>query len=200
MTHSSSDSYVQDSYDHVQSVSADGKKISAYGNSYKRYKLDEHFEVTKSTMLKVTFEATHEAEAHFFCLLKDWHNMNDGRDDCYALGGVDITGSSGSSYKAVNPLTHNGEKNDYVINIGNYFQGPVYYLGFGQDNDMAHTLTKAEGERYVSVFFGRACLQCSPCLPCTPSRNNSHDVSYLHLLHETTTVSLATLRSTVYQA
>ena len=141
-----SNSYVQDSVDHVMSVSADATTLTAYGNSWKRFKLDEPFAVTEATVLKLTFEATVEAEAHIVCLLDDSINANDGRDDCYALSGKEI-GKSGSAYKKVTPFTADGGTTHYELLVGSYFTGNVLYLGFGQDNDKAFTATRAEGER-----------------------------------------------------
>lgn len=147
-TNSGSNS-VQDSIDHVMSVSSDASTLTAYGNSWKRFKLDEPFTVTEATVLKFTFEATVEAESHIICLLDDSINANDGRDDCYALSGKEITGSS-SAYKKVSPFTEDGHTTHYELLVGSYFTGDVLYLGFGQDNDKAFTATRAEGESSIS--------------------------------------------------
>ena len=104
MTNSRTSTYVQDSIDHVQSVSADGRSITAYGNSWKRYKFDEVWEVKPSTMLRLTFTNTNEAEAHLVCLLRDTNNARDERDDCFGLSGAEIT-SDTSSYIKVTPRT-----------------------------------------------------------------------------------------------
>lgn len=146
---SSSGSAVQDSLDHIQSVSPDGRKVTVYGNSWKRYKLDAPFDVGHATMARFTFEVPVEAEFFLFCLLRDTDNQHDGRNDCWAPGGKDVPGG-GFSFPALSPLTRQGETNEYEINIGSYFQGPVYYLAFGQDNDAGHLETRAEGEGSVS--------------------------------------------------
>jgi hypothetical protein len=148
-TNSNSNSYVQDSIDHVQSVSADGSKLTAYGNSWKRFKLDTPIDVTDNTVIKFHFEAPVEAEASILCLLDDSINAKDGRNDCFALSGKEI-GSSNDSFKVIQPQTGNGEANDYEIVLGSWFNGQVLYLGFGQDNDKAFTATRTEGESSIS--------------------------------------------------
>lgn len=144
-TNSGNSAYVQDSIDHVQSVSADGSKLTAYGNSYKRFKLDVPFTVSKDTVMKFHFEATHEAEGHFICLLDDSHNMQDGRNDCFAPSGTEVVADNGS-WKRIYPQLEDGEASDYEILVGTYFTGEVLYFGFGQDNDAA----RAEGESSIS--------------------------------------------------
>ena len=142
---------VQDSLDHIQSISPDGRKITVYGNSWKRYKLGTPFEVVHATMLRLKVQIQSEAELFVFCLLKDTHNAHDGRDDCWMLSGRDA--SSATSFKMVSPLTTAGEMNQYEINIGSYFQGPVHYLAVAQDNDKVYTETRADGEGYVCLFY-----------------------------------------------
>lgn len=148
MTNSGNNNYVQDSIDHVMSVSADGKKVTAFGNSWKRFKLDEVFSVSKSTMLRFTAHVEEEAEAFIVCLMRDTHNAYDGRHDCFAISGKEVS-SSNNSWKVVSPQLVDGETHTYEINVGSYFTGDVYYLGLGQDNDKAFTATRAEGEAYV---------------------------------------------------
>ena len=127
MTNSRSSTYVQDTIDHVQSVSGDGRSITAYGNSWKRYKFDEVWEVTPSTMLRLTFTNTNEAEAHLVCLLRDTNNAKDGRNDCFGLSGSEIT-STTDSYVKVNPRTDNGETRTYDLLVGSYFTGSGKYF------------------------------------------------------------------------
>lgn len=140
-----SGSTVQDSIDHVMSVSTDGSKVTAYGNSWKRFKLDTPIDVDPTTVLKFTFEVPHEAEGHGICLLGDTNNARDGRDDCYWTAGVDVT-SSDTSFKKIDPKTPEGQTMEYTIWIGSYFTGPVHYLAFSVDNDKVYTETRAEGE------------------------------------------------------
>jgi len=141
---SSSSNRVEDSKDHVMSVSSDGNSITATGNSWKRIKLDTPIDVTATTALKFSFEVSHEAEGHTFCLLKS-NNMADGRNDCYSTSGKDIKSTTSSSVK-IGPKTEEGEKRDYTIMIGTFFQGPVEWLGFAIDNDKVYTASRAEGE------------------------------------------------------
>jgi len=147
-TMASSSTYVQDSIDHVMSVSAGGESIAMYGNSFKRLKLNEPFEVTKDTMLKFKLDIPQEAELHVICLLKS-NNARDGRDDCFAASGIDVTSSS-DSYQKIDPLTRTGGSREYTIWIGSYFTGPVTHIGFAQDNDKAYTSTRTEGESSYS--------------------------------------------------
>ena len=134
----------QDSIDHVLSVSTDGTTVSAFGNTWRRFKLDAPFEVTPSTMLKFSFSTVHEVEGHSVCLLGDSRDVNKGH--CYVTAGFDITKSTGP-WRMLNPYSHDGESNDYEILIGQYFTGPVSYLGFTQDNDKVYTPSRADGER-----------------------------------------------------
>lgn len=148
-TSSGSDTYVQDSFDHVMSVSGDGKNITAHGNSFKRFKLDAPFEIFPSSVLKFTFSLIEGAEIQAICLLApDEINMQDGRNDCFATAGPDS--ASSSSLKQIRPLTDVGETREYEIYVGSYFTGQVGYIAFAQDNDKSYTTTRAEGEAYVS--------------------------------------------------
>lgn len=142
----SSSNQVQDSIDHVLSVSADGTKVTAHGNSWKRLKLDEAFDVTPSTMLKFHYEVPEEAEISMICLIKDTTVTNDGRADCFATSGKD-TSTASSNYKKIQPYSSgDGAVNDYEILVGQYFTGPVHWLAFVQDNDKVYTPSRAEGE------------------------------------------------------
>ena len=111
------------SIDHVMSVSTDGKSVTDLGNSWNLFKLDTPFEVTPSTVLKFSFNVPHEVEAHILCLLNS-NNNKDGRDDCFATPGLEIT-SSTDGWKKVDPWTTDGGSNANEIWVGSYFMGPV---------------------------------------------------------------------------
>lgn len=143
-TSSSSSSYVQDSKDHVMSVSNDGKRVTALGNSWKRFKLDTPFEVTPATILKFLFEVPSEAEIHTICLLQGI-NAQDGRNDCFSTAGRDVSSSNSAAIR-VNPLTPDGGSHEYDIHVGSYFSGPVTHLGFALDNDKSYSDTRTQGE------------------------------------------------------
>jgi hypothetical protein len=145
-TASSSDHTVQDSIDHVMSVSDDGSIVTAYGNSWKRFKLDAPFEVFPSSVLKFNFTLTHEAEIHTICLLGEHLNVQrDGRNnDCFTTGGIDATDNS--DFRKITPLTGEGSTQEYEIWIGSYFTGMVHHIAFLQDNDKKYTPSRAEGE------------------------------------------------------
>lgn len=138
-------STVQDLRDQVMSVSTDGKTVTAYGNSWKRFKLDTPFEVRPSSILKFTFSVPHEVEHHLICLLKDTNNAQDDRNDCYSTAGKDAK-SDGTMSKIIRPKTPEGGTQEYEIWIGSYFTGMVHYIAFGQDNDKVYDDTRAAGE------------------------------------------------------
>ena len=145
MTSSGSSSYVQDSLDHDMSVSLDGKTITAYGNSWRRWKLPDVVEVTKSTMMSFKANVVKEEENHMICLLRDTHNANDGRNDCFAIAGKQVTGNTGS-YRDIKP--HAKEEDgptEYQILVGSHFTGAVHYIGIAQDND------KVSGTYFVLI-------------------------------------------------
>lgn len=146
-TATSGSTHTQDSFDHVLSVSADGKAITANGNSWKRLELDEPFEVTPSTMLRFSFDVPHEAEMHIICLLNAWNIQKNGRNDCFATSGIDVS-SSNSLYRVIHPQTEEGGSHVYEVHVGSHFTGTVQWLGFALDNDKAHTPSRAQGERY----------------------------------------------------
>jgi len=138
MTNSGSNSYyVQDTLEHLQDVSADGKSIYIEGNSWKRYKLPEPFTVSKSTVLK--FNVTVEQEAEVLCvgLLKDndHGNMNDGRNDVFCVSGTEVT-SSNDAFRVIKPKVQEGDGMKSIeIVVGTFFTGQVAYLGLAQDMD-----------------------------------------------------------------
>eukprot|EP00580_Thalassiosira_gravida_P018228 CAMPEP_0201660542 /NCGR_PEP_ID=MMETSP0494-20130426/3174_1 /ASSEMBLY_ACC=CAM_ASM_000839 /TAXON_ID=420259 /ORGANISM="Thalassiosira gravida, Strain GMp14c1" /LENGTH=1055 /DNA_ID=CAMNT_0048138461 /DNA_START=69 /DNA_END=3236 /DNA_ORIENTATION=+ len=138
----SSGTSLQDSRDHVMSVSTDGTTVTAYGNSWKQFNLDTPFVVTPSTVLKLTFSMPVEEETGMLCLSHEKNVQRNGRKDCFIFGGNDVQSSS-TWFTVMNPLTEEGETTDYEILIGNYFTGPVNFLGFAQDNDSS---TRARGE------------------------------------------------------
>ena len=175
-TWSNSGTYVQDSIDHVMSVSADGNTITVLGNNFKRFKLPEPIEVKPSTMFKFDLSVVLEMEVscasnawivsvllhtspsssrsrtvvqnQFVCLLGDTNNAIDGRNDCYSVSGLDVT-SSNTGSKMIQPQTKEGESSSYDLAVGTYFTGPVHYIAWGQDNDKKYTTSRADGERYV---------------------------------------------------
>ena len=147
-TWSGSGTFVQDSIDHVMSVSSDGKTVTILGNNYKRFKLPEPIEVKPSTMFKFELSVPYEMENQFVCLLGDTDNAIDGRNDCYSVSGLDVT-SSNTGSKMIQPQTKEGESNSYDLAVGTYFTGPVHYIAWGQDNDKKYTTSRADGERYV---------------------------------------------------
>ena len=137
MTNSGSNSNVQDTLEHLQDVSADGKSIYIEGNSWKRYKLPEPFTVSKSTVLK--FNVTVEQEAEVLCvgLLKDndHGNMNDGRNDVFCVSGTEVT-SSNNAFSVIKPKVQEGDGMKSIeIVVGTFFTGEVAYLGVAQDMD-----------------------------------------------------------------
>lgn len=144
----SSKNHVQDSIDHVLSVSADGKTIGASGNLWRKFELDAPFEVKRSTVLKFDFYVPHEAEVHALCLLNSPY-LVDNRGDCFAPSGRDLK-QDDSNWKLLSPYLHDGEKASYEVLVGSYFTGSVDHLGIVLDNDAVHTTTRAEGESYIS--------------------------------------------------
>jgi len=123
---------VQDNRDTILSVSADGKTITATGNTWKYLTFPEPFNVTKDTMLKFDFDLSPpEGEVHFLCLSNHDYTGNNLRD-CYATAGTQSISSS--HWQKLSPFGQPGTTT-YEILIGGYFTGPVRYLGIGIDND-----------------------------------------------------------------
>jgi len=120
----------QDNRDVVLSVSADGKTITATGNTWKYLTFPEPFNVTKDTVLKFDFDLSPpQGESHFLCLT-DNDYINDNRKDCFATAGTQTS----SVWTKVQPYNQAGTT-AYEVLIGSYFTGPVRRLGFGIDND-----------------------------------------------------------------
>lgn len=137
---------VQDSSDHVVSVSADGKSLTSTGNSFKSFRLAEPFDVGPSTALRFSFSVAHEVEIHAVCLLDSagpGYNAQHGRKDCFTLAGTHAVSSSW--FHELDHLS-SGESKEYEVWVGSYFTGPVLALGFAQDNDMEEEATRATGE------------------------------------------------------
>ena len=123
-----------DSRDHIMSVSADGRTVTASGNSWKSMALPESFVVGKSTVLKFTFTLFEEEEMHAICLL-DGIFVRDSRNNCfYTAGTQSIDSRMGQK---IDPYTVEGQERTYEILAGSYFTGEVKYLGFILDNDIA---------------------------------------------------------------
>jgi len=127
---------VQDSRDHVMSVSSDGKTITATSNSWKRMTLPEPLQVIHPTSLKFDFTLSEESELHAICLLKSEYT-NDGRNDCFLTAGIQEDWN-GQGVK-ISPYTVEGETKSYDIHVGGYFTGEVKYLGIILDNDLGFT-------------------------------------------------------------
>ena len=129
---------VQDTLEHLQDVSADGKSIYIEGNSWKRYKLPEPFTFSKSTVLKFNVTVEQEAEALCIGLLKDndHGNMNDGRNDVFCVSGTEVT-SSNNGYRVIKPKVQEGDGMKSIeIVVGTFFTGEVAYVGLAQDMDL----------------------------------------------------------------
>jgi len=127
---------VQDSRDHIMSVSADGRTITATSNSWKMLRLPSNFVVTPATVLKFNFALQQESELHAICLL-DEIRIKDGRNDCFfTAGSQDHASNQGQK---VEPYTAEGHSRDYEIQVGSYFEGLVKYVGIIVDNDLGFT-------------------------------------------------------------
>eukprot|EP00571_Detonula_confervacea_P009087 CAMPEP_0172316950 /NCGR_PEP_ID=MMETSP1058-20130122/30102_1 /TAXON_ID=83371 /ORGANISM="Detonula confervacea, Strain CCMP 353" /LENGTH=1231 /DNA_ID=CAMNT_0013031391 /DNA_START=247 /DNA_END=3942 /DNA_ORIENTATION=- len=127
---------LQDSRDHVMSVSSDGRTITATSNSWKMMALPETIMVTPATVLKFDFTLYEESELHAICLL-DENFIMDGRNDCFFTAG--LQDHSTTQGEKITPYTLEGEMRSYDINVGSYFTGEVKYLGIIMDNDLSFT-------------------------------------------------------------
>lgn len=127
---------MQDSRDHIMSVSSDGLTITATSNSWKMLELPSSFAVTPATVLKFDFQVEQEAELHAICLLNQIR-IKDGRNDCFFTAG--LQSHSSTQGQMIEPYTHEGEMNNYEIVVGSYFTGEVQYLGILVDNDLGFT-------------------------------------------------------------
>jgi len=100
-------------------------------------------------MLKFDFNLSPpQGEVHFLCLSNNDY-IKDNRNDCFSTAGTQNQPTT--SWQKVQPSSQPGITT-YELVIGNYFTGPVQYLGIGIDND-ANKLSGQSAWSNIEVYY-----------------------------------------------